>query len=72
MRDELGLDMITDWKLTRELVVDIECLLIFEVHKINPLLNEKCTKSRGKTSRPGMIVRCQGDWPLQRKTFRDE
>jgi hypothetical protein len=55
-------------RLTRELVCDIESLLI---HRIQPWANRQNTKSRGYTRR-GMSVFCQGHWRLKRKTYRDE
>lgn len=55
-------------RLTRELITDIESLLILE---IDPWANCQNTKSRGSV-RQGMMVKCTGHWPLQRKTFRDE
>ncbi len=57
-----------DLRLTRELVCDIESLLI---HEVQPWANRQNTRSRGFT-RQGMAVRCQGHWPLRRKTYRDE
>lgn len=54
-------------RLTRQLVCDVESLLI---HQIKPWANTSNVKSRGY-SRPGMLVYCQGHWPLPRKTFRD-
>jgi hypothetical protein len=62
----------TDQRLTRELVSDIESLLIYRVHQIQPLCNRQNTTSRGKHCRPGMRVECRGAWPLSQKTFRDE
>jgi hypothetical protein len=55
-------------RLTRQLVCDVESLLI---HQIKPWANTSNAKSRGPYSRPGMVICCQGHWPLQRKTFRD-
>lgn len=54
-------------RLTRKLVCDVESMLI---HEIKPWANRQNTKSRGY-SRPGLLVCCQGHWPLRRKTFRD-
>jgi hypothetical protein len=57
-------------RLTRELLADIESLLIFEVQ---PCCNVQNTASRGKHSRPGMRVECRGNaWPLSRRVFWDE
>lgn len=55
-------------RLTRELVSDIEALLI---HTLKPWANRQCITSRG-FPRPGMVVCCQGNWPHRRTTFRDE
>jgi hypothetical protein len=55
-------------RLTRELVCDIESLLIYQ---IQPWANQQNTKSRGFTRR-GMAVLCQGHWPLRRGIYRDE
>lgn len=54
-------------RLTRKLVCDVESLLI---HDIKPWANSQNTKSRGY-SRPGLLVSCQGHWPLKQKRFRD-
>ena len=54
-------------RLTRQLVSDIESLLIYE---INPWANTSNTGSRSY-GRYDMTVFCQGDWPLKRKRFRD-
>ena len=62
----------TEQRLTRELVSDIESLLIYRVHQIQPLCNVLNTASRGKYSRPGMKIQCRGAWPLSQKTFSDE
>jgi hypothetical protein len=55
-------------RLSRELVSDVESLLI---RQIQPWANRQNKKSRGYTRR-GMIVRCRGEWPLKQKTYRDE
>jgi hypothetical protein len=55
-------------RLTRQLVCDVESFLI---HQIKPWCNSCNAKSRGLYSRPGMVIFCQGDWPLRQKTFRD-
>jgi hypothetical protein len=76
-RDTLGLDraaipvlvgdLETDRRLTRELMGDIESLLI---KRLQPILNVQSTKSR--TARPRMTVRCTGSWPHAKKfSFRD-
>jgi len=51
-----------DQKLTRQLLADIENLLIF---REDPVGNKQSTQSRGIT-RPGMRIKCTGDWPSQR------
>jgi hypothetical protein len=57
-------------RLMRQLLADIESLLIYE---IQPCCNVQNVGSRGEYSRPGMRLECQGRaWPLQRKIFRDE
>ena len=57
-------------RLTRELLADIESLLIFE---IQPCCNVQNTASRGKHSRPRMRIECCGKaWPLSRRVFWDE
>lgn len=55
-------------RLTRELMIDVESLLI---HQIKPWANTHCVKTRD-LCRPGMVICCQGKWPLKRTTFRDE
>jgi hypothetical protein len=64
--------IVADWeipdgsRMTRELLADVESLLIFEV---KPWGNVQAQSSR--TSRPGLIVECRGKWPLTRRIFRD-
>jgi len=58
-----------DQRLTRELLADIECLLIY---RVQPECNVQCKSSRGKYSRPGMKIECRGAWPLSKKVFRDD
>ena len=55
-------------RLTRELVSDVESLLINE---LKPWANSKSIRSRG-FRRPGMLVSCQGHWPCKRRMFRDQ
>jgi hypothetical protein len=45
-------------RLTRQLVCDVESLLI---HQIQPWANTSNAKSRGRYSRPGMVICCQGE-----------
>lgn len=62
-------DFETGLRLTRQLVYDVESLLI---HCIKPVGNKQATRSRN-ISRPGLVVLCQGKaWPYPRRTFRDE
>jgi hypothetical protein len=57
-------------RLTRELLADIESLLIYE---IQPCCNVQNTASRGQHGQPGMRVGCRGKvWPLSRRVFWDE
>lgn len=56
-------------RLTRQVVCDVESLLIYQ---LKPWANSRNAKSRGRYSRPGMVIYCQGHWPLRRRTFRDE
>jgi hypothetical protein len=47
-------------RLTSELLADMESLLIIE---LQPLYNRQSRHSR--ISRPGLAVRCLGDWPRE-------
>lgn len=62
----------TTERLTRALMEDIESLLIYRVHQIQPLCNLKNTAKRGNCWRPGMKVMCLGAWPLSQKIFADQ
>ncbi len=53
-------------RLTRQLVEDVESLLIF---RLQPSGNLQSKKSRIR--RPGMLVVCSGDWPSKRRRFID-
>jgi hypothetical protein len=53
-------------KLSRELLLDVESLLI---RRLRPWGNIRSRSSR--ISRPGLRVRCEGDWPLERCEFYD-
>lgn len=55
--------MPTGQRLTRQLVCDIESLLI---QAVNPLANRQNTKSPGYT-RTGMTIYCQGFGPLNER-----
>lgn len=57
----------TEQRMTRELVADIESLLIYHV---DPPCNVQNTSSRGRYSRH-MRIQCLGVWPLQQKIFKD-
>ncbi len=54
-------------RLTRELLSDIESLLI---SRVDACANIQCRRSR--IQRPGLEVRCLGAWPLEARVFRDE
>jgi hypothetical protein len=41
------------------------------IYEVDPWANTSNTMSRSY-SRYGMMVFCQGDWPLKRTRFRDE
>ena len=53
-------------RYSSELLSDVESLLIIE---LQPRYNEKSKCSR--ICRPGLMVKCQGDWPTNQKTFHD-
>ena len=53
-------------RLSRELLSDIESLLIYKTRACG---NVQCATSR--ISRPGTEVRCLGAWPLGKRIFRD-
>jgi hypothetical protein len=53
-------------RLTRELLADIESLLIY-IEK--PWGNIQCQQKRIR--RPGMQVKCTGNWPGTQKTYTD-
>jgi hypothetical protein len=57
-----------DQRLTRELLADIESLLIYHV---KPSCNVQNTVSRGIYSRH-MRVECTGKWSLSKRVFWDE
>lgn len=59
-------EMEADCRMTRQLLADVESLLIYEVE---PWGNIQCQKSR--ISRTGLKVECRGAWPLSRRVFRD-
>ncbi len=53
-------------RLTHELLCDTESLLI---HQLQPWGNIQSRSTR--IARPRMVVRCHGDWPHERRVFRD-
>ena len=53
-------------RLSGELVGDVESLLI---NRLCPWGNIQCRVSR--ISRPGLTVKCVGDWPAERQIFVD-
>lgn len=59
-------DIVFPGRLTRELVADIESLLI---KRIKPWGNIQATLSR--SSRPGMTVHCHGEAWFHQRRFRD-
>jgi hypothetical protein len=54
-------------RLTRELLCDVESLLIWE---LKPWGNIQCRSTR--IQRPGLVVSCRGAWPGARRRFRDQ
>jgi hypothetical protein len=53
-------------RISRQLVADVESLLI---KRVRPVGNVSSIASR--ITRPGMRVKCLGDWPYMRKQFFD-
>lgn len=53
-------------KLSRELLLDVESLLI---KRLRPWGNIQGRSSR--IPRPGLRIRCEGDWPMERHEFYD-
>jgi hypothetical protein len=60
------IEMPSGSRLTRELLSDIESLLI---NRIDVCANIQCRSSRIRRS--GLEVRCLGAWPLGTRAFRD-
>lgn len=52
--------------ISKELVNDIESLLIYHTLPCGNIMSKDT-----RISRPGMKIRCGGDWPLPQKTFED-
>ncbi len=61
-----AIELETGSRLTRELLADIESLLIT---RVQPWGNIQSRKTR--ISRPGLHVRCAGSWPLRKCQFHD-
>jgi hypothetical protein len=59
-------------RVTRQLLADIESLLIYEVNELQPLHNVQNTGSRGQYRRPSMRIQCRGAWPLSKRVFVDD
>ena len=57
---------VIDGRLTRQLLGDVESLLIYAEQ---PSGNVQCTRTR--ITRPGMTVRCLGDWPGSSSIYYD-
>lgn len=53
-------------QLSHELLADVESLLI---QQVSPWCNIQSIKSR--ITRPGLTVKCTGEWPHRQKTFHD-
>ncbi len=76
LKDEMGITsvvVIAGWieleagrRLSRELLADIESLLI---RRLRPVGNVQSTRSR--VSRSGLTVLCLGAWPCRRARFVD-
>jgi hypothetical protein len=64
-------DIESNKRVTRELLSDVESLLIYEVNRLQPLHNVQNTSSRGQYWRSGMRVECLGAWPLSKTVFRE-
>jgi len=60
------LELAEGARRSKALVSDVESLLI---KRLKPLGNIKARDSR--ISRPGLRVRCLGDWPYHKSVFRD-
>lgn len=61
------IDLRCSARLTREWIDDLESLLII---RLQPPLNQSKKRSRGGT-RPGTVVVCSGEWPLDQSRFID-
>lgn len=59
-------DVVMEGRLTRQLLSDVESLLI---KRLKPIGNIMCRSSR--ISRPGMRLKCLHQWPHKRNSFID-
>jgi hypothetical protein len=59
-------ELALEGRRTSELLSDVESLLI---KRLKPFGNIQSTRSR--IERPGLRVRCVGDWPFKRCRFHD-
>jgi hypothetical protein len=64
--DVLMGDLEMDGRLTRQLLSDVESLLI---KRVQPIGNIACKNSR--ISRPGVKLQCYNQWPYERIRFID-
>lgn len=53
-------------RLTRELLADVESLLIKRLKSVGNV-----SSKQSRISRPGLVVRCHGQWPHPRSRFVD-
>ncbi len=60
------LELEEDRRLSSQLLADVESLLVM---RLQPPGNISSTRSR--IYRPGMRVKCAGDWPHRRNAFHD-
>lgn len=54
-------------RFSSELLSDVESLLIIE---LQPRYNRQSRRSR--IARPGLSIKCEGEWPLRKRLFHDE
>jgi hypothetical protein len=63
----VGLPLLPEGnRMSAELLSDAESLLI---SSLQPIANIQAIRSR--ISRPGLVVTCRGEWPVQRKRYVD-
>jgi hypothetical protein len=60
------LELPMEYRMTRQLLADIESLLIYEV---KPWGNIQAQSSR--ITRPGLRVECRRAWPCRKRVFQD-